>query len=309
VSTTLQQPAVGASLTVAPVTTVPGPLLITSTAAPGATEATHTGFVVLQRGTDRRRIPFWFRVAAPKLGLEQAIPLTRTGTYQGDTRGHPSLVDSYRYPDDARSMGVERTLTGPEEVFRVSLTRPVANFGVAVTAAAHSNVEPRVVRAGDENQLLGEIGLPFNANPYLPAYGTPMPIAGGVLPAPGDYDVVFDSGSPAGAGPFTFRFWVNDTTPPSLKLISTRGGRLRVRAVDTGAGIDPRLVRFSVDGIARSVRYDAARNELDGSLKGLKRGRHRFTLLVSDHQEPKNMENVPKILPNTARLHRAFRVH
>ena len=204
-------------------------------------------------------------------------------------------------------LGVSRTLLGPEQVFRVSLSRPVANFGVAITGGAR-NIEPRVVRAGDENQLLGEIGLPFNANPYLPAYGTPMPVAGAVLPAPGDYDIVFDSGTVAGAGAFTFRFWIGDTTPPRLKLISTRGGRLRVRAVDNGAGIDPQLVRLSVDGHARSARYDASRNEITASLKGLRRGRHRLTLLVSDYQEPKNMENVPKILPNTSRLHAAFRV-
>jgi hypothetical protein len=282
--------------------------VITAAAAPGAAEATHTGFVVLQRGSDRRRIPFWFRVAAPRLGLAQTTPLTRTGTYHGDTRGHPALVNSYRYPDDARMLGVERTLLGPEQVFRVSITRPVANFGVAITGAAHSNIQPRVVRAGDENQLFGEIGLPFNANPYLPAYGTPMPIVGAVLPARGDYDVVFDSGTAAGAGAFTFRFWMNDTTPPRLKLISTRARRLRVRAVDAGAGIDPQFVRLSVDGQARSVRYVAGRREITASLKSLRRGRHSFTLRVSDYQEPKNMENVPKILPNTARLHAAFRI-
>jgi subtilisin family serine protease len=307
VSTTLQQPAAGASVTVAPVTTVPSPLVITATAAPGAGEATHTGFVVLQRGADRRRIPFWFRVAAPELGLAQTSPLTRTGTYHGDTRGHPALVDSYRYPDDARIMGVERTLLGPEQVFRVSITGQVSNFGVAVVGGSR-NVEPRVVRAGDENQLLGEIGLPFNANPYLPAYGTPMRVAGGVLPAPGDYDIVFDSGTAAGAGPFTFRFWIDDATPPRLKVISARGGRLRVRAVDNGAGVDPRFVRLSIDGVARSARYDARRNEVTSSLKGIRRGRHRFTLRVSDYQEPKNMENVPKILPNTARIQSAFRI-
>jgi hypothetical protein len=308
VSTTLQQPANGVTVSVSPAATVPGPLVITATASPGAAEATHTGFVVLQRGADRRRIPFWFRVAAPKLGLAQTTPLTRTGTYHGDTRGHPALVDSYRYPDDARTLGVSRTLLGPEQVFRVSVTRPVANFGVAILGGAHG-IEPRVVRAGDENQLLGAIGLPSNANPYLPAYGTPMPVAGSVLPAPGDYDVVFDSGTAAGAGPFTFRFWIGDATPPRLKLISTRGRLLRVRAVDNGAGIDPGFVRLSVDGNAHSLRYDASRNQVTASLKGLRRGRHRFTLRVSDSQEPKNMENVPKILPNTARLHAAFRVY
>ncbi len=74
-----------------------------------ATEATHTGFVVLERGGDRRRIPFWFRVAAPKLGAGRRRHRSRsTGTYQGDTRGHPALVDSYRYPDDRRELGVPR---------------------------------------------------------------------------------------------------------------------------------------------------------------------------------------------------------
>ncbi len=307
VSATLQQAAAGVSVSVAPLTAVPGPLAVTMSASPAATEATHTGFVVLQRGPDRRRIPFWFRVAAPKLGLAQTTALTKTGTYRGDTRGRPALVSAYRYPEDARILGVERTLLGPEQVFRVSLTRPVANFGVAITRGGR-DLEPRVVRAGDENQLLGQIGLPFNANPYLPAYGTPLSIAGAVLPAPGVYDIVFDSGTAAGAGAFTFRFWIADTTPPRLKLISTRGGRLRVRAVDNGAGIDQQFVRLAVDGVRRSARYVAGRNEITSSLKGLRRGRHRFTLIVSDHQEPKNMENVPKILPNTARLSIAFRV-
>ena len=102
---------------------------------------------------------------------------------------------------------------------------------------------------------------------------------------------------------------MNDTTPPRLKLVSTRGGRLHVRAVDAGAGIDPHFVRLSVDGRVRSARYNPGRSEITASLKGLRRGSHRFTLRVSDYQEPKNMENVPKILPNTARLHAAFRVH
>jgi hypothetical protein len=67
-------------------------------------------------------------------------------------------------------------------------------------------------------------------------------------------------------------------------------------------------VGLSVDGHGRSARYDASRNEITASLKGLRRGRHRLTLRVSDYQELKNMENVPKILPNTSRLHAAFRV-
>jgi subtilisin family serine protease len=307
VTATLQQAANGATVSVLPTTTVPGQLVVTASAAPGAPQATHTGFVVLSRGSTTRRIPFWFRVAAPGLATEPATPLTKTGTYHGDTRGKPSLVDTYRYPDDARLLGVERSLRGPEQVFHVALTGPVANFGVAVTGGA-SSIEPRVVRNADENQLTGDIGLPYNANPYLPSFGIPTRVAGAALPGAGAYDVVFDSPAPTGGGAFTFRFWIGDTTPPHLKLIAARGGRLRVRATDGGAGVDPQFVRLSVDGHRRLARYDAAKGVVTASLRGLARGRHRFTLLVSDYQETKNMENVRRILPNTSRLSRAFRV-
>jgi subtilisin family serine protease len=306
VSATLQQSANGAAVSVLPTTTVPGQLVVTAAAAPGAPQATHTGFIVLSRGSTTRRIPFWFRVAAPALATEPSTPLTKTGTYHGDTRGKPALVETYRYPDDPRLLGVERSLRGPEQVFHVALAAPVANFGVAVIGGAPS-VEPRVVRNADENQLTGDIGLPYNANPYLPSFGIPTRIAGAALPGAGAYDVVFDSAAPTG-GAFTFRFWIGDTTPPHLKLISTRGGRLRVRAIDGGAGIDPQFVRVYVDGHRRPGRYDASKSLITASLRGLARGRHHFTLIASDYQETKNMENVRRILPNTSRLRRAFRV-
>ena len=100
----------------------------------------------------------------------------------------------------------------------------MANFGVAVTGGS-SQVQPRVVRAGDENRLQGELALPYNANPYLSGFGFPNRVAGAALPGAGDYDIVFDSASPSGAGPFTFRFWIADTTPPSAPahLRSRRG--------------------------------------------------------------------------------------
>jgi hypothetical protein len=40
----------------------------------------------------------------------------------------------------------------------------------------------------------------------------------------------------------------------------------------------------------------------------LGRGRHRLLLQVSDHQESKNMENVPRILPNTTTMAVSFGV-
>ena len=46
-------------------------------------------------------------------------------------------------------------LPGPEQVFRVRLRRPVDNFGVAVLSREGRACQPRIVRAGDENRLVG----------------------------------------------------------------------------------------------------------------------------------------------------------
>jgi subtilisin family serine protease len=303
-SVSIQQAAAGVSFTVTPVT-VPGELVVTAIAAPGATQGTRTGFVELTRGADRRRIPYWLRVSAPALAAAQTTPLTRTGRYRGNTQGRPALVKTYRYPEDPRGFGVPRTLSGPEQVFRVHLTKQVANFGVAVTGG-RLDVQPRVVRAGDENRLLGEVALPFNANPYLPFFGSPMPVVGAALPAPGDYDIVFDTVSASRAGPFTFRFWIGDTTPPRLRFLSARGGVVRVRATDGGAGVDPTFIRLVVDGQLRPRRYLRASNLIVTTGRKLRRGRHTLRLVVSDYQEPKNMENVRRILPNTAGLRKTF---
>jgi subtilisin family serine protease len=305
VSVVQQQPAAGASVLVPPIVTVPGQLAVTVAAAPGATQIDHSGFIVLTGAGQQRRIPYWFRVAAPALGGAQATPLSRTGTYQGDTRGRPSLVDSYRYPEDPSGLHLPRVLAGPEQVYRVSLRRSVANFGVAITGGSRF-VQPRVVRAGDENQLLGEVALPLRSNPYLPNLGLPTLVAGVVLPGPGDYDIVFDTERAADANRFTFRFWIGDTKPPRVRLLSARRGVLRISVRDRGSGVDPSTVRLTIDGRARRARYDSNRGEVTRSIRGLRPGRHRLTLRVSDHQESKNIENVRKILPNTARLRAAF---
>jgi subtilisin family serine protease len=304
VSTSIQQPAGGISIGISPVI-VPGELVVTAIAAPGSIQGSRTGFVELTRGTDRRRIPYWLRVSAPGLAAAQTTPLTRTGTYRGNTRGRPALVESYRYPEDPRGLGVPRVLSGPEQVFRVSLRKPVANFGVAVTGG-RLDVQPRVVRAGDENRLLGEIALPYNANPYTAGFGRPVPVVGAALPARGEYDIVFDTLSASRAGPFTFRFWIGDTRPPRLRFLSARGGVIRVFARDDGAGIDRSRIRLFVDGRQRSTRYDSRRRLIVSTGSKLAGGRHRLRLVVSDYQELKNMENVRRILPNTAQLRSAF---
>ena len=287
---------------------VPGALVVRATARPRAAQLDTTGFVLLSRAGQTRRVPFWLRVTAPRLGRHPARVLRRPGIYRGNTRGRRSLISVYRYPDNPTGMGLPRALDGPEQVYRVRLRRPAANLGVAVLS--RSRVQPRIVLAGDENRQAGPTALPLNTNPYLPTFLDPAPVSAVIRPAVGTYDIVFDSPTKAGAGRFRFRFWVDDTAPPRVRLLTPsvqRGGVLVASASDGGAGVDPRSIFVRID--AAGVRHASfAGGRIRIPMGGLAAGRHRITLQVSDHQEAKNMENALRILPNTTVFTAAFTV-
>jgi subtilisin family serine protease len=266
--------------------TVPGTFDITATG--GSPTSDDAGFIVLTNGTNSRRIPFWFMTTAPQLAHEPMRSLTRPGIYQGTTVGAPSLIDRYRYPT-----GGDVRYPGPERAYRFALPEGVANAGVSVLSG---KVVPHVTLNGSENRLAGYAGLPTDINPFRSQYGARRRIAGVVLPARGIYDVVFDTTSAAAAGPFTFRFWVNDVTPPRLRLESTRGW-IAVSATDAGSGVDPSSIRATVDGKPAGATFAKGVVRVSAT-----KGRHRLALTVSDYQETKNMEDVLKILPNTATL-------
>jgi hypothetical protein len=242
---------------------------------------------VLTRGADSRRIPFWFGVSAPKLGGEAKKTLTKAGTYKGTTAGAPSLITTYRYPT-----GGDVQYPGPERAYRVTISGRPANFGVVVLSG---RALPHVTFDGSEERLAGYIGLPLDLNPYRRTYGIPVPVAGVDVPAAGRYDIVFDTRSAAQAGPFTFHYWVNDVTPPKLR-VTVKNGTILVVATDAGSGVDPASLSVTVDGHAVATRGKVAL-----TIKATK-GRHTVVVQASDYQEAKNMENVPPILPNTARL-------
>ncbi len=281
-----------ASVTAPPTVTVPGQLPVTAVAGAAAGDA--AGFVVLTRGTDSRRIPFWVGVTQPQLASGPRTALARPGVYRGTTAGKPARVTAYRYPNDGEEY------PGPESVYRVSIGRNVANFGVVVLAG---RALPHVVFAGDENRLAGYTALPLMLNPYLPSYGTPRAVSGAVLPVRGVYDIVFDTKSAAEAGPFQFRYWVGDTTPPRLRVLSTAGGKIVVAATDAGSGVDGASVTASLDGHDIHPAYRNGKITIPAD-----RGTRRLVLQVSDFQESKNMEDVPKIRPNTATLTATVRV-
>jgi hypothetical protein len=284
-------PPAGVKVTAPTSVTIPGALQVTASAATTAKTGNVTGFLVLTQGANSRRIPFWLDIDHPLLGNEKAIRLVKPGTYTGTTVGMPRLVSSYRFPT-----GTDATYPGPESVYRVTITKPVANFGVAVLSG---DAVPHVTFAGDENHLVGYPGLPVTLNPYAAGYGETRPIAGAILPTPGTYDIVFDTRSANGAGPFTFRYWVGDTTPPRIAVTSPAKRTIAVTATDAGAGVDPQSVSVTIDG-----RRSIGRKSGGALLFSVAAGSHKVTVSASDYQEAKNMEDVVKILPNTAKTTR-----
>ena len=199
--------------------------------------------------------------------------------------------------------GVPTDLSGPEQVYRFDLTRNVANFGAVVIAHGKGvAVSPRIVRDDDENRLVGYAALPAMINPYV---GTPVPypVVGAILPAPGEYELVFDTPADGRPGPYTFRFWVNDTTPPAVRLLTRsvpRGALLRVSVTDGQSGVDPNSLVATLDGKHARLTYRAGVAYV--ATARATRGRHRLSISASDYQEAKNMEDVGPVLPNTRTL-------
>jgi subtilisin family serine protease len=289
---------------------VPGDLTLKIRTAGPPREGEVSGYIVLRRGDDVRRVPYWGRRTAQRLSRHRVIGLARPGIYRGTTVGQPALVSRYRYPETPRGIGVTTVLRGPELVYRFVLARRVANLGVVITSrAAGARVEPRAVAALDENRLTGNAALPVNHNPYLEGFHASVPAAGALSPQPGEYEFVFDSATRAGAGRFAFRFWVNDVTPPTLR-VATRvvraGAPLRVLATDAGSGVYPSSIIATIDGDRASASFRSGVVSL--RTRGLTPGTHRVRLRVSDYQETKNTENVARILPNTRTLTATFRV-
>ncbi len=102
---------------------VPGELAYEIRVADNPRAGDIAGYLLLRRGTELRRIPFWGRVSVAALDRHRATTLAKTGVHRGTTAGRPSLVSRYRYPEDPSGIGVTTMLRGPEAVYRVLITQ------------------------------------------------------------------------------------------------------------------------------------------------------------------------------------------
>ena len=304
--------ALPGAVTIAPGGTVDLP--VAAVVSPGATQGENYGFVVLRNGTQTRRIPYLFLVDRPALAADPVKPLR--GFVSGDTSHGTSRVSAYRFP--VAPFGVEpgsppMQEDGAEHVYSLVVKRPAANAGAAVLLQDGS-VDPFFLGALDESSVQGYAGTPVDVNGLTLDSDLPISAAGTEFPRAQTYYVAVDSGhdvltGDSYAGGYLLHAWVNDVTPPSLRVLTRRVSKGRptivVRTMDRQSGVDPYSLVIGYHGVlVGPVAYDLGSGlaifPLPTTAPQLSRGHREMLFESSDFQESKNIDTSGrKLLPNT----------
>ncbi|HET7567656.1 MAG TPA: S8 family serine peptidase [Gaiellaceae bacterium] len=291
-------------------------LPVTASAAAGAAGGEDYGFVVLKQGSTTRRIPYFFLVDKPALASAPVVPITRR--VSGDTRTGTNRVSVYRYPTHPYGDAPDQTPMdedGKETLYELLLDAPAANAGVSIeSASAGARIDPFFLGAPDENAVQGFAGTPVDVNALTYDYLLPISAAGASFPRVQKFYVSVDSGrdrfdNHSLAGRYVLRSWVNDVTPPSVHLLTTRisTGRptIAVRTTDAQSGVDPVSLTIGYKGIlVGAASYDpdngVALFPLPESAPALKSGTLTLSMASSDYEEAKNVDTSgTSIMPNT----------
>jgi minor extracellular serine protease Vpr len=322
--------AASAGASIAPATTSvtlpPGgtvDLPVVATASYTAPSGDDYGFLVLKRGPDEVRVPYYFSVQYPQIGRAPRVTIKRDQI--GDTSKGTSYVSSYRFP--AQPFGPPPSYSGKpfnedgaERVYTVRVTSQVANAGVAVVAAGpDALVEPWFLGSLNEDDVQGYPGTPVNVNGLTFEYQFDNGAAAVDFPRQGRYFVAVDSRADPYTnqplrGPYILHHWQNDVTPPRFrfltKVVSAGRPLLAAIATDRGAGVDPlSLVIGYKQALLLAALYDPVSGlalwPLDGAPR-IRLGRTSMIAIASDYQESKNIDQAGELLPNTA--FRSFRL-
>jgi minor extracellular serine protease Vpr len=285
-------------------------------AAAGAPQGENYGFVVLRNGEVTRRVPYFFLVDHPALAGAPVLQLKKN--QRGDTRTGTDRVDAYRYPvapfgnaPDAPPMRE----TGAETIYETLIGKPAVNSGVSVVQeSSGARVDPFYLGAKDENTVQGFAGTPVNVNALTYDYLVNVGAAGAAFPRQQRFFVSVDSGrdlfnGASLAGRYLLRSWVDDVTPPSVQLLTTRvaAGRptIVLRSLDSQSGVDPISLTVGYHGIlVGAASYDPVTGvavfPLPATAPALEGGAVKLRFVSSDFQEAKNIDTVgPSIMPNT----------
>jgi minor extracellular serine protease Vpr len=279
------------------------------------------GFVVLSANGIQRRVPYSFLLERPALRTLTAMPLQKLQT--GDTAKGTSLVSTYCCPSEPFGpppdyVGAPMNEDGSEHLYYTDVTEPVVNFGVSVLASSPGAlIDPFVLGSPDENDVQGYAGTPTDVNALTFDANIDIGAAGAQFPRLQRFYVAVDSR----ADPFTntplkgqylLNAWLNDVTPPAVRLLTTRitAGRPLIvgQAVDLGSGVDPLSLVLNYDkALVGASAYDPSTGLIvfgipTGAPK-FKAGKTNAVVSASDYQESKNINTVGNDLyPNTTFL-------
>jgi hypothetical protein len=205
---------------------------------------------------------------------------------------------------------------GKETLYSIHVNQPVANVGAAVIAASSGALpEPWFLGSRNENDVQGYSATPVDANLLTFDYRIDIGTAGVIFPREKKYYVALDSGTniftgTSLAGRYLLRSWVNDVTPPRMRILTRRvtAGRpmLAARVTDRGAGVDPLslVIEYRPRVLLGAALYDPSSGlalfPMPRNAPPLQRGRFRGAAQAADYQEAKNVDQIgPNILPNT----------
>jgi hypothetical protein len=190
------------------------------------------------------------------------------------------------------------------------------NVGVSIIDESDgARIDPFFLGAKDESSVQGFAGTPVDVNALTYDYLAPVGAAGAMFPRRGLYYVAVDAGrsqftNASLGGSYLLRSWVNDVTPPSLRLLTTRvaAGRptLVFRTLDAQSGVDPASLTIAYGGALVAVgSYDWSTGIAlfplpDSAPKLVASTSVRTKMISSDFQEAKNIDTLgPNVIPNT----------
>ena len=292
------------------------PVVVRAAANAGTGE--NYGFVTLTGNGVQRRVPYAFIVERPALRNAPFVALKKLQT--GDTTVGTNLVSSYCCP--AAPFGPPPTYTGApmnedgaEHLYSVDITEPIVNMGVSVLASTPGSlIDPFVLGSKNENDVQGYAGIPTDVNGLTYDANIDVGAAGVQFPLLQRFYVAVDSRADSFTnksqkGKYLLNAWINDLTPPSVRVLTTRvtAGRplIVAQAVDSGSGVDPLSLVINYSGaLVGASAYDPSTGlivfGIPTAAPKFKTGKTNMIVRASDYQEAKNINTVGNsIYPNT----------
>ena len=290
-------------------------------AAANAVTGNNFGFVVISRNGVQRRVPYAFLLERPALRTLKAVLLKKLQT--GDTAAGVSLVSTYCCPSEPFGpppsyFGVPMNEDGSEHLYYTEINEPAVNFGVSVIASSPGAlIDPFVLGSPNENDVQGYAGTPTDVNALTFDSNIDIGAAGAQFPRLQRFYIAVDSRADPYTdkplkGKYLLNAWVDDLTPPSVRLLTTRvtAGRplIVAQAVDLGSGVDPlSLVVNYNKALVGASAYDPLTGlivfGIPNAAPKFKPGKTNALVLASDYQESKNINTVGNdLFPNTTFL-------